>query len=521
MLTGFSGNLDATYATDIQLATTGSTLDNKINSLSGWSASTTNLYTTGLTLDSKINSLSGWSASAVNLISTGATLITNLFNTGSNLNTKIDNLSGYVNTQDNNISSNLSSTGTTLNNKINSLSGWSASSTNLVSTGSTLDNKINSLSGYVTTVDATFATIINLASTGSTLDSKINSLSGWSASAVNLASTGSTLNNRINNLSGYINSTSSNIVFTTGNQTISGVKTFVENTTFGDSAQGDFLVISGNNFTVYGSGNFTSGLFVNGNAVLTGNLYATTVNLASTGSTLDNKINNLSGVSVLTFGNQTINGLKTFTSGIDIYSGVSPQSIRIFNKTGTNTGEFGLIGWQNNTLVIGSQNTNSGTLRDIRLTGANINLSATDAVIITNVNPVGSNSFIIKDGNGNNGLTFNPAQQGGAGLLGVNFISTIGVNHQGDYDLRLGYGGGGTRSITFFKDINRAMLDSNGNFGIASGISSVPSRFYVSGDSILQGNLTVSGNVNISGNYDIYSQIENTKKLAIAYAIAL
>ena len=35
------------------------------------------------------------------------------------------------------------------------------------------------------------------------------------------------------------------------------------------------------------------------------------------------------------------------------------------------------------------------------------------------------------------------------------------------------------------------MLDSNGNFGIASGISSVPSRFYVSGDSILEGNLTI------------------------------
>jgi hypothetical protein len=54
-----------------------------------------------------------------------------------------------------------------------------------------------------------------------------------------------------------------NIVYTTGNQTISGTKTFIQDTTFGDSAQGDFLVISGNNFTVYGSGNFTSGLDLN------------------------------------------------------------------------------------------------------------------------------------------------------------------------------------------------------------------------------------------------------------------
>ena len=37
-----------------------------------------------------------------------------------------------------------------------------------------------------------------------------------------------------------------------------------------------------------------------------------TTNLANTGSNLDTKINNLSGVSVLTFSNQTINGLKTF-----------------------------------------------------------------------------------------------------------------------------------------------------------------------------------------------------------------
>jgi hypothetical protein len=118
-------------------------------------------------------------------------------------------------------------------------------------------------------------------------------------------------------LSGEVGNLPNTVVYTTGNQIISGIKTFAENTTFGDTIQGDFLVISGNNFTVYGSGNFTSGLFVNGNAVLTGvNLssYATTVNLASTGSTLDTKINNLSGVSVLTFGNQIITGNKIFNS---------------------------------------------------------------------------------------------------------------------------------------------------------------------------------------------------------------
>ena len=132
-----------------------------------------------------------------------------------------------------------------------------------------------------------------------------------------------------------------NLVYNTGNQTISGTKTFIQNTTFGDSAQGDFLVISGNQFTVYGSGNFTSGLFVNGNAVLTGSstLYATTVNLASTGSTLNNKINSLSGVSVLTFGNQNISGVKTFfnnvrVSGSGIFNALDLNNIDTLNLSG-------------------------------------------------------------------------------------------------------------------------------------------------------------------------------------------
>ena len=248
-----------------------------------------------------------------------------------------------------------------------------------------------------------------------------------------------------------------NLVYNTGNQTISGIKTFAENAVFGDPSQGDFLVISGNTFTIYGSGNFTSGLFVNGNPVLTGvNLssYATTANLALTGSTLDTKINNLSGVSVLTFGDQnisgnknflnnlgvsgtgffsaidlnnidtlslsgvdititsgvvtltnpvsapnlvyntgdqTINGLKTFTSSIDIYSGTSPQSLRIFNSTGTNSGEFGLIGWRNNQFVIGSQQSQSGILRDVVITGNNININGSGVLnIFDNTNIVGN-----------------------------------------------------------------------------------------------------------------------------------
>jgi hypothetical protein len=108
-----------------------------------------------------------------------------------------------------------------------------ATNANLYATGSTLDNKINSLSGYVNTQDVVFSGQIS--STGSKLDSKINSLSGYVNSQDIVFSgqtfnTGSILDNKINSLSGYVDSKSivlpTTIVYTTGNQTVSGLKNF-------------------------------------------------------------------------------------------------------------------------------------------------------------------------------------------------------------------------------------------------------------------------------------------------------
>jgi outer membrane murein-binding lipoprotein Lpp len=217
----FVNNLDATYATDAQLidvsgallaysnatyatvssfqgldikfsnatgalvdsiASTGSTLNNKINSLSGNLTATYatigNLASTGSTLNTKINSLSGYSDGKFSTI-------TNLGLTGSTLNTKIDNLSGYSNNTFTTITSFSNFTGNLAANFATDAeliavsgvlqTGINTVATNLGTTGSTLNNKINSLSGNLT---ATYATIANLASTGSTLDTKINSLSG-------------------------------------------------------------------------------------------------------------------------------------------------------------------------------------------------------------------------------------------------------------------------------------------------------------------------------------------------------
>ena len=85
---------------------------------------------------------------------------------------------------------------------------------------------------------------------------------------------------------------------------------------------------------------------------------------------------------VNTTSNQTISGIKSFATGIDIINSGNPQSLRVFNRTGLNTGEFGIFGWNNNQLTIGAQQTNSGILRDVTLTGANININASGVLNI-------------------------------------------------------------------------------------------------------------------------------------------
>ena len=241
----------ALYATSANLASTGSTLDNKISSLSG-------------TLTSNY-------ATITNLALTGSTLVTNLASTGSTLNSSINSLSGTLTSTYATIT-NLASTGNTL-------------VTNLANTGSTLNSNINSLSGtltgnYLTTSSAssTYATITNLASTGSTLQTNIN------------------------NLSGYINSTSSNIVFTTGDQTISGIKTFNSRPTLngtgfllsGEAAQVDLstTVRTTGNQTISGIKTFASRPTVNSTGILFSGEAApkdigTTINISSNTISLD------------------------------------------------------------------------------------------------------------------------------------------------------------------------------------------------------------------------------------------
>jgi hypothetical protein len=454
----------SSYATTTNLASTGSTLTNSINSLSGTLTSTyatiTNLASTGVTLINSINSLSGTLTGNYLTSSTASSTyatITNLSSTGSNLNKNIISLSGlftgYTGTLDATFASDiqLANTGSTLINSINSLSGTLTSTyatitnlvstgntlvTNLASTGFTLQTNINTVASNLITTGNTLQSNINtvssnVISTGNALEGKISSLSGTLtsnyATITNLATTGSTLNTKINNLSGYINSSSSNIVFTTGNQTISGVKSFAQDTTFGDSAQGDFLVISGNNFTVYGSGNFTSGLFVNGNAVLTGvNLssYATVANLASTGSTLNNSITSLSGL----FTGYTGALDATFASDIQLFNTGSTLDTKINTLSGYVTGT-------NSTFTTNLASTGSTLNTRINNLSGYINSSASNIVFTTGDQTINGLKTFTNTGTFNSGINLNNSNLINATPQIINLSANFNIS--GNYNSRM------------------------------------------------------------------------------------
>lgn len=175
---------------------------------------------------------------------------------------------------------------------------------------------------------------------------------------------------------GYVEASSNvkapNLVYNTGNQTISGVKTF----------------------------NLQP--ILSGNPLITGNLslYSTVTNLASTGNTLTTRVDSLSGSSVLIYGNQNISGAKTFfDSGVFSLSGVLPLLLA--------NNPLSIVGSGNSYLQLNIQN---------RATGVN----ASSDLVITANNGTDSTNFINL---GINNAGYNdPAFTNGTGLDGYLFI---------------------------------------------------------------------------------------------------
>jgi hypothetical protein len=187
-------------------------------------------------------------------------------------------------------------------------------------------------SGVVKVIDGVFQTPastiidIDVSPTANIQQSKIQNLTfdladlnnKFSALSGNLINTGSILDNKINALSGYVSGISlggllpNSIVYTTGDQLISGNKTFLNNINV--SGTGNFnnvrvssidkLFLSGIDMVVTGNSsiNVYNAIYISGNPVLTG--------VIPTSQTISNL--------VYITGNQTISGIKTFATGVNI-----------------------------------------------------------------------------------------------------------------------------------------------------------------------------------------------------------
>ena len=170
----------------------------------------------------------------------------------------------------------------------------------------------------------------------------------------------------------------------------------------------NFIPIYGNQ-TISGIKNFASRPTVNGSGILLN------------GETQQVNTQNL----VYTSGNQTISGAKTFITGIDIISGLGAQRLRVFNTSGANSGEFGVFGWQGtgasgtpNALIIGASASQSGRLRNVVITGANININSS-GVTNFNVRPTVNGTGILLSGEAS-------AAAGGGGGSVTNAVFTTG-----------------------------------------------------------------------------------------------
>lgn len=406
------------------LQTTGQTLDNKINSwgvrqLNGLSGQLTisgagnitaqnsgvntifisgdistlatinNLYSTGSTLDNKINTtntnLTNTGASLYNNIST---LTTNLVATGSALDGKINILSGYSN---NNFAT------------INSLSNFGVKSLNNIS-GNLFISGVNQIQVVQSGVNTLFvsgvdiATVTNLTSTGITLTNNIIGLSGvLNSDIVNLQSTGSVLYNDIFGLSGSLNSTGNNLQtqINTLNSSpkVTGISVTGYNSftgAIGISGLGNVTVFTGVNNSILISGSSIAGALDHGDGInISGNLQ-------STGQSLYNYIINLSGAFNATGNNLYLDiiGLSGIvntdianlqTTGSNLYSFINNFS-GVFNTSGNN--------WQSqlNTL------NNLPKVTGIYITGG---FSHTGAIQLT-----GNNGLSIYDSGSNNIVVF-------------------------------------------------------------------------------------------------------------------
>jgi len=194
-VTGVSGALQTQVNTlTVNLAQTGSVLDNKINSLSGFVGNVSG----GISADI----VATGSAAVIHANGIGSGLSGNLTLTGQTLQGRIDSLSGFVGNVSGGLETRITATG---NAAIAFASGVGfILSGNLTQTGATLQGRITSLSGFVGNVSGGLETRIT--ATGNAAVAHANGIG--SIISGNLTLTGQTLQGRITSLSGFVGNVS-------------------------------------------------------------------------------------------------------------------------------------------------------------------------------------------------------------------------------------------------------------------------------------------------------------------------
>jgi len=302
------------------------------------------------------------------------------------------------------LSGDFDTSGAILNSYINALSG------DFNETGAILNNYINNLSGYSVltygdqsiTGIKTFVSNINVSGTGIFNALDLSNIDNLSLSGVDINLTNGNI------ISNYP-IIGSNLVYNTGNQSISGIKIFANSGIFSLSGASP-LTIANNPLSIVGSGNTYIQVNIQNRATgttATSDLVITANNGTDSSNYLDLGINN-SGYNDPTFSNGSqydgylfVNGgsldigtqtpgkdlefhiggttadrviARVDNSGINIISGayraVNP-SVQLV--TGS---EYASLGWSNNQFVIGTLQVSSGTARDLVLTGRNITINA-------------------------------------------------------------------------------------------------------------------------------------------------
>jgi hypothetical protein len=376
LFTGFTGNLDTTFASDVQLANTGSTLVTSINSLSGLFtgftgaldatfASDIQLASTGSTLQTNINNLSNTYATITNLASTGSTLVTNLASTGSTLDVKINNLSGVsvltfgnqtisgvktfatgvnisghvgigIDSNNFNLYVRKSPAGVSVNPDNNSIAVFEGSGSSHItvlgstsaSAGVVLGSPADTFGSYLSWNHDNNALKLSTAKPSGFIqlltNDEVEALRITSGANVGIGTTSPS-----EKLQVVGNILANNLVYNTGNQTISGIKTFAQTGSF------DTLQITNKKLSSY---NYVSSNFTFDNAYI--NIANSSNNIIGTlpsgiTSGINYYVKNLNtGILLITgSGQRTIDGFST----VNLYKNESLQLLGVSN--------VGYTGW--------------------------------------------------------------------------------------------------------------------------------------------------------------------------------